>query len=465
VHSEPLVRFTGQRYGTLRIETGGPLNALDKLDEQDHPAALRRTGRLYLDGTDVGPIANAPLGLAVDIGTTTVVVRLVDLEQRTVLVSSAFENPQRRWGADVISRIQVESESPGRPLQYAIVSALRRAIESFPCQPQKIAEVVVAGNTVMRDILFGLDVAPIGRRPYLSVIESTWRAGERPDTTVTARADTLGFSLHPGARIVGLPLIASHVGADAAAALLALDLLEGDGPSALIDFGSNTEILVRSGDRLLAASCPAGPAFEGGGVRCGMPAFDGAVEHVAIDEAEEPHLTVIGDDPPQGICGSGLIDLLSELLRRGLVNDRGRFPAGSGAFQLADDPELALTERDVAALLQAKAANISGALLTFAESGVADTAFEQVYLAGGFISHIDLEAARSIGFLPELPLELYRKVGNAAIEGATLALCSVERRAKLNGFVQTAEHLQLEAHPRFFESFVEGCLLRSAAPG
>ena len=464
VASEPLVRFTGPRTGAMRIETGGQVDALGKLSPADRPAATRVDDRLHFDGLSAGPVAAPLLGLAVDIGTTTVVVRLVDLEQRRSLASRAFENPQRRWAGEVISRVQIESESPGRPLQRAIVGALRESIEGLPCEREAIVEVVVAGNTVMRDILFGLDVAPIGRSPFLSTIEAAWRAGERKHSGLVARADTLGLSLHRDARVVGLPLVACHVGADAAAALLALDFLEGDRPSALIDFGSNTEILVRHGDRLFAASCPAGPAFEGGGVRCGMPAFDGAVERVAIDGSGEVHLGVIGDGPPRGVCGSGLIDVLSELARLGLINARGRLTSGADHFTLSAEHDLLLSERDISVLLQAKAANISGALLTLEESGVAIGELERIYLAGGFISRIDLEAARSIGFLPDLPLELFEKVGNVAIEGATLALCSARLRAELTRTVQTAEHLRLEAHPRFFHTFVDGCSIARGAP-
>jgi len=461
VAREPLVRFTGPRGGELRIETGGTVDAFATLGREDGPAAMRVDGRLHLDDVPLGALGTPPLGLAVDVGTTTVVVRLVDLEERRAVATRAFENPQRRWAGEVISRVQLESESPGRPLQRAILEALREAISGLPCDPSEIVEVVVAGNTAMRDILFGLDVAPLGRSPFLSTAEVAWRAGERPDSGIAVPAVELGLPLHPDARVVGLPLIACHVGADAAAALLALEFLEGAGPAVLIDFGSNTEIVVRNGDRLIAASCPAGPAFEGGGVRCGMPAFDGAIERVSLEPSGEARLTVIGGGAPRGVCGSGLIDVLSELRRLGWIDERGR-RAGDGRapFALAAEQHVVVSERDISVLLQAKAANLCGALLTLAESGLDARELEAVHLAGGFIGRIDLEAARSIGFLPDLPLELYRKVGNLAIEGATMALCSRARRARLAEAVRRVEHLRLETHPSFFDTFVEGCLLR-----
>jgi len=269
--------------------------------------------------------------------------------------------------------------------------------------------------------------------------------------------------LHPNARVVGLPVIACHVGADAGAALMALDFLAGDQPGALIDFGSNTEILVRSGDSLLVASCPAGPAFEGGGVNCGMPAFEGAVEHVAIEHDGTVRLSVIGGGEPRGVCGSGLVDALGELCRLRLVNPLGRFVDGASRFVLSAEHDLVLTERDINLLLQAKAANLSGATLTLEESGMDPGELKRVYLAGGFISRIDLEAAVRIGFLPDLPREVYVKVGNAAIEGATMALCSRERRQRLERVVKEAKHLQLEAHPQFFDRFVDGCHLEACA--
>lgn len=464
VAREPLVRFTGPRGGELRIETGGAVDALAKLGPKDRPAATRVEGRLRLDDVPLGALAAPPLGLAVDVGTTTVVVRLVDLEQRRALATRAFENPQRRWAGEVISRVQLESESPGRPLQRAILGALREAVLGLPCDPREIVEVVVAGNTVMRDILFGLDVTPLGRSPFLSTLEVAWRAGERPDSGIATRAAELALPLHPDARVVGLPLVACHVGADAAAALLALDFLEGAEPAVLIDFGSNTELVVRNGERLLAASCPAGPAFEGGGVRCGMPAFDGAIERVSLEPSGAARLTVIGGGAPRGVCGSGLIDVLSELRRLGWIDERGRrTDEGHAPFALAAEQDVVVSERDISVLLQAKAANLSGAQLVLEASELDPERIGTVHLAGGFIGRIDLEAARAIGFLPDLPLELFRKVGNLAIEGATMALLSRARRTKLAGVVRGIEHLCLEAHPRFFDTFVEGCLLRRGA--
>jgi len=247
------------------------------------------------------------------------------------------------------------------------------------------------------------------------------------------------------------------VGADAAACLLATGIAEGDALAAIVDIGTNTEAFLGNRERLLAASCPAGPAFEGGGVAFGMPALDGAIERMRLLESGEVALGVIGEGAPVGLCGSGLIDLLSELRRTGRMNGQGRFTDDSHAFPLGHG--LSLSESDVNELAQAKGANAAGVRVLADTYGVELQRIERLYLAGGFARHIDADAARRVGLVPDLPAERIVKVGNAALLGASMALLSRSRRNELESLVRRVEHVRLETHPQFFEFFVESCQL------
>lgn len=446
------VRCHTLRRGVLRVETEARgLDAAFALE----PAVTRHGDEVRLDGTAIASGPGPLLGLAIDVGTTTVALRLHDLETGARLATQSFENPQRFGGSEVMARIRYDGEHPGRLLQRTLLGYLGRAIEALPCDPRRIFEVVVAGNPTMRDLFFGLDVSPIGVLPYRSRTEEESRAGRRASTALELPARRLRLPVHPEARVRGLPLIGSHVGADAAAVLLATGIAERDGLAAVLDIGTNTEVIVGHRGRLLAASCPAGPAFEGGGVACGMPALDGAIERVAICADGSFALEVVGGGGPLGICGSGLVDLLSELLRTGRMNAQGRLEHDETAVHLAGD--VFVTEADVNELAQAKGANVAGLRLVLEEFGADLDDVETLFLAGGFARHLDPAAAMRIGLLPTLPAGQVKQVGNAALEGASQALLSVGRRGFLEEVVKRVEHVRLEAQPGFFDAFVDGC--------
>jgi uncharacterized 2Fe-2S/4Fe-4S cluster protein (DUF4445 family) len=225
-----------------------------------------------------------------------------------------------------------------------------------------------------------------------------------------------------------------------------------------MDIGTNTELIVGNKDRILAASCPAGPAFEGGAISCGMPGLDGAIEDVAIDDATgAARVTVIGGGAPEGVCGSGLVDLMSELLRTGRMNEFGRFEDGLDRVTLDAARDIHFLESDVNELAQAKGANVAGLQVVFNTLGVPFEAIDVFYLAGGFGRHLKVDASKRIGLIPNLPNEKIVQVGNAAIEGACLALLSKTKRQELEALVKKVEHCRLETHPQFFDFFVEGC--------
>ncbi|MDE0203464.1 MAG: ASKHA domain-containing protein, partial [Rhodospirillaceae bacterium] len=341
------------------------------------PLVTRRGDNVLYDGEVVDRYRGHMLGLAVDLGTTTVVLDFVDLETGKSVHSAAFENPQAFGGSDVMHRISYDREDKAGELQKAAASAINRAIVDgcarLGTNRQAIYEIVVAANPTMRDILFKLDVQGIGQKPYKSTIEHAFLAGEREHTALSARALRLGLRANRAARVYGLPLIASHVGGDAAAALVALEGGFADADTAmLVDMGTNTEVVLKHRGRMLAASCPAGPAFEGGLVRYGMPACDGAIEAVRLGEDGKAACKTIGGKDPVGVCGSGLIDLLAELRRADVLTAKGVFTADRKQKEMTVVPEHGITfsKEDASNLGQAKAANYCGQYIVMRALGV-----------------------------------------------------------------------------------------------
>jgi uncharacterized 2Fe-2S/4Fe-4S cluster protein (DUF4445 family) len=451
------VRCHTLRRGRMQIEEHA-LAVPDRLPPASRDPAVTRDGDWVLLEEEPLVRAAGPLhGLALDIGTTTVAMRLVNLETGELVARAAFENPQRFGGSNVMARIHYDTHHPGRLLQRTLIAYLNHAIEEFPVDPRSIYEIVVAGNPTMRDLFFGLEVHSLGQKPFRSTTETDFRAGARVSTSVTAVAKELRLPAYPGARVYGLPLIGAHVGADAAASLLAVDLAHEERLVAVMDIGTNTELILGNRHRALAASCPAGPAFEGGGVACGMPALTGAIERVRLDDNGCVAAQVIGGGAPEGLCGSGLVDLLSELRRTGRMNPLGRFAPGNTPFVVDAPGRLLFRESDASELAQAKSANLSGLQILFKRYGVTFEAMQVFYLAGGFARHIDAEAARRIGLIPNIAAGRIVKAGNLAVQGATLALLSRSRRRELEQFVRGVEHVELETDPEFFDHFVLGC--------
>jgi uncharacterized 2Fe-2S/4Fe-4S cluster protein (DUF4445 family) len=285
--------------------------------------------------------------------------------------------------------------------------------------------------------------------------------GKRATTSLTQTGLRSLLPIHPKARVYGVPIISGHVGADAAACMLAVDLAHEERLIAVMDIGTNTELILGNKHRILAASCPAGPAFEGGAIACGMPALDGAIESVVIDDDGSFRLGTIGDVKPEGVCGSGLVDALSELLRTGRMNDMGRFEDETHRITLhhgeTSDQDVFLMETDVNELAQAKGANVAGLHTVVSSYGIDFDDIEVFYLAGGFGRHLNIEASKRIGLVPSLDSSKIVQAGNTAIEGATIALLSKSKRQELEDLVKRVEHCRLETHPDFFNFFVEGC--------
>lgn len=414
-------------------------------------------------------------GVAVDIGTTTVVAYLVDLLTGEQMAASAAHNEQGRRGADVISRIEHCNAHPGgldelRGLVLQTVNrVISQALAQGGCRAEDIYEVVVVGNTTMNHLFLGLDPRHLAQAPYVPV---SARAVELSPTEA-------GIAMHPGGNVLCLPVIAGFVGADTVGVLLATELTERAHPALAVDIGTNGEVALWSGEKLLVASCAAGPAFEGAQIEHGMRAAPGAIEHVALGNGGLQIQTIDGA-PPVGICGSGLFDAMAVLLEVGAVEPSGRFvdgapdapvdPAarerlvGEGnerRFIFAHDQAGApihLSQRDVRELQLAKGAVRAAIDLLLGLAGLGAADLGEVLLAGAFGNYISPASALRMGLLPGVPPERIKGVGNAAGAGALLALISMDERARAVQLAATAEHVELSRRPDFQMAFMETML-------
>ena len=422
---------------------------------------VRRDGDSVRYGGDVIDRYRKHLyGVAIDLGTTTVVAELVDLETGESRYVASFENPQRFGGSDIMHRISYDRGAFRGELHKAIINALnyelREMCRRLEFPRQEIYEIVIAGNSTMRELFFDLDVQTIGERPYKSQIEHEYLAGARQTTSLTEDARRLRLWANPKAKVWGAPLIASHVGADMAADLVAVDMESQRDVVMLVDIGTNTEVVIGHQGRLMAASCPAGPAFEGGGVRYGTAAVDGAIESLRLNNGHIEYET-IGGGEPIGLCGSALIDLLAELRRAGRMSPKGVFSDRSHEMTLVPDRGITFSREDASNLAQAKAANYCGQFIVMRKFGLQPADISKLYLAGGFANFINVQNAIEIGFLASVPEDRIVKVGNAAVQGAKELLLSKSKRQSIEQLVKSIEHVELETTPDFFEVFVEGC--------
>jgi len=450
------IRCHTMRRSQMRIDCGADGSALPHRSSLN-PAVTRSGSQIFLDGREIDSRSGPIHGLAVDLGTTTIVIRLYDLETGRLIADASFENPQRFGGSDIMSRIAYDCSNGGKLLMRTVAGYMSHAIEDFPVDPRSIYEAVIVGNSTMRDLFFRQNVYSIGQSPYQSITEIEMAEGKRSTTSLTDTARRCLLPINPKARVNGGPIISGHVGADAAACMLAVGLAHESRTVAIMDIGTNTELILGNKDRILAASCPAGPAFEGGAIHCGMPGLEGAIESVAIDDEGMFRLGVIGDVPPQGICGSGLVDMLGELLRTGRMNRMGRFEDDQPRIEIDPQHKIDFLESDVNELAQAKGANVAGLQVIFSQYGIDFDDIDVFYLAGGFGRYLRVDAAREIGLIPFISNDKIVQLGNAAIEGASIALLSKSARAELETLVKKVEHCRLETHPRFFDFFVEGC--------
>ena len=316
--------------------------------------------------------------------------------------------------------------------------------------------MVIVGNTTMRDIFFGIDVAGVGQKPYKSLTQIDFEEGKISTTSVSKYANQLGIRINKNAEVISPPLISCHIGSDVTADLISIDLDSIEENFMLLDVGTNTEIILGNKDNLVAASCPAGPAFEGGEVTYAMPGYDGAIEKFSINDGDQKFST-INDSKAQGICGSGLIDLLAALKTNSIINELGVINNGDNYYEIENTNGIKLSRSDMSALAQAKAANYCGQSIAIKRSGLEINEFKHLFLSGGFANYINVDNAKKIGFLIDTPNANISKIGNSALNGAIIYLVNIDERTKIESIVNSIKHVELETDENFFDHFVEGC--------
>jgi len=467
-------------------------DAIDDLELRADPGALRRLPQILraadfrvtavvvddlLIDVEPGDTTEQLHAIAFDLGTTTVVATLLDVTTGTPVAVRSMLNKQQPFGADVISRISATMLDPAaldrlRALAGETLQELALEVcDQGGIELSQVYEVALAGNATMTAIALGVDPAPMGVAPFILATQSY---PEMP-------AADLGLDLHPRAQASVFPALGAYVGGDIVAGLLASGMTRDRRLRLFIDVGTNCEVALGSTEGLLCTAAPAGPAFEAAQIACGMRAAEGAVEVVRIrDDGIE--LGVIGDVEPVGICGSGLVDAVAELVRVGLIDPSGRFVAEDDAASIAPhiasrlttrddgsrlfvlhwadgegDPEGAvyLSQRDVRELQFAKAAIATGWRLLVEELGIAESDIEQVLLAGSFGSYLSPASAVRIGLVPKLALPRIVSAGNVAGEGAKMALLSLQERHAAEAMLEQVRYIELSDRPDFNDRFVE----------
>jgi uncharacterized 2Fe-2S/4Fe-4S cluster protein (DUF4445 family) len=469
---EALVAATG---GTVEDVPTALLKGLPAtLRDRDGLVTVTTFGRHVL-AVEPDDTALHKFGLAIDIGTTSVVTTLMELESGEQLAAVSSLNPQAVFGGDLMSRIAFAQFDAGnlRKLQTRIIGLLNQHIEQITRESGVLAKwiykVVVVGNTCMHHLLLGIDPSYVGLAPYAPVL--------RQPLVLPARE--LFLKLPPEARVCLLPLVAGFVGADAVAVALATRLDESPALRIAVDIGTNGEVLLGSRERLWACSAPAGPALEGAQIRHGMRAAIGAIDRVEV-AGGDLRLHTIGDAPAQGICGSGLVDAVAALLDLGVldwtglidVDARDRLPAPirprvlmrgeerlvvlARAGEHGAEREITLTQDDVRQVQLCKGAIASGVAMLQHVAAVPTEHIDELMLAGGFGNYLSVRSALRIGLIPPgLPESRIRYVGNAAALGAQLALVSEAERAHAEAIARRIEHVSLAAHPDFETIFVD----------
>ena len=415
------------------------------------------------------------LGVAFDVGSTTIAGHLLDLTSGEVLATHGQMNPQIRFGEDVMSRVSyaMMNEGGADELTTTVRTALDDSIGSLVAEADversDILELVLVGNPIMHHLFLGLDPIPLGAAPFELATDQSLRID----------ASELGVRIHPRGRAYVLPCIAGHVGADAAAAMLSEAPHQSEAIQLLVDVGTNAEIVLGNSTKILAASSPTGPAFEGAQISGGQRAAPGAIERVRVDaKTLEPRIRIIGgahwsdedgfyaeieDTPVTGICGSGIIEVIAELYLTGVIDEDGvlkgdvnsdRVIADGRTFSyvLWADPQILVTQADIRAVQLAKAALYAGARLLMDHYGT-DTV-DQIRLAGAFGSHIDTKYAMVLGMIPDCDLQSVSAAGNAAGSGAIMALLSKTARSDVERLVENVEKIETATEPRFQEHFV-----------
>ncbi|MBN1584318.1 MAG: DUF4445 domain-containing protein [Anaerolineae bacterium] len=451
--------------------------AIDIAALRDLSTLVRETGwqasAVLRDGGEVVALlapSRHPLGLAFDLGTTKIAAYLVDLESGQTLASQGAMNPQIAYGEDLIARIAHAKRGPAQAAQLqSLVAAAFNQMTAAMCagadaSPIEIVEAVVVGNTAMHHLFLQLPAGQLAHTPYVATVAAA----------LDVKARDVGLDIAPGAYVHLLPNIAGFVGADHVAMLLATGVAQAEDVVLALDIGTNTEVCLVNRGVMTSISCASGPAFEGAHIKHGMRAAPGAIERVRLADDRIEYQTIGGIDPV-GLCGSGILDGLAELYRIGVLDTRGRMGdhprvrANSdddsrefvlvGEAERAGQPAITITQNDVRELQLAKGAMRAGVQILLRAQGLTETDIDRLIIAGAFGTYIDVSSAIAIGMLPDLPLERFSQVGNAAGMGAKLALLSRSQRAAAQEIARRTGYIELATEPHFMRTFAHAMYL------
>jgi uncharacterized 2Fe-2S/4Fe-4S cluster protein (DUF4445 family) len=427
-------------------------------------AVIRKEKELI--GVEGSDSSLSTLGFAVDVGTSKIVVTLVDLKTGRNLASGFVENPQMIFGEDVISRISyaMDNSSGLKELQSAFVDgteeAMDIALKEAGASREEVYELVIVGNTAMHHLFLGINPKWLALAPYVPTVKRS----------LEMKAQDLGLKMRESVRVHIPPIIAGFVGSDAVADLLTLKLHESDQTSLALDIGTNTEVFLAREKRVLTCSCASGPAFEGVHITDGMKAVSGAIERFKINDNGEVSYITIDGEKPRGICGSGVIDLVANLLTQNLVERSGRFMGpekskrirrSNGVLEfLIEEKEntetgqdIVFTQSDLRAIQLAKAAIQTGWKILLEESDVKSSDLDAIWLAGAFGNFLDSKNAKETGLVPDVDEKKIYFAGNTALSGAKIALVSLKERERMDVIASETKYMELGAHQRFNEIF------------
>ena len=411
------------------------------------------------------------LGLAIDVGTTSIVLYLVDMTDGSVIAATSGHNKQAACGDDIINRIVCAEKEGVKKLSRmslaTINGLINEALDSTGANHNQIKNVVISGNTTMVHLLMQIEPRYIRREPYIPTVS------EFP----ILKAGDIGLRVNPIAAVFVMPGPASYVGGDIVSGVLYSGFHRESPLTLFIDVGTNGEIVLGNKDWLMAASCSAGPAFEGGGVRWGMRAEEGAIEKISIDpKTLEPTFSTVGNVLPRGICGSGMIDLINEMLMAGIIDQRGKFrldasharmKAGeNGAAYIvvfsdntAMDEDIVFTEPDIDNIIRSKGAVYAGFTVLLKQAGLDFSMVDRVWIAGGFGQYLNIEKAISIGLLPDIERSKFKYFGNSSIAGAYMALLSEEFRKEANQISKNITYIDFSSNSQFMDEFTSALFL------
>lgn len=418
-----------------------------------------------------GHNAQKNLGVAIDLGTTTIMVYLVDMDDGTVLAANGEHNKQSACGDDVINRMVCAEkrgvEKLSKMALNTINGLINELLDSVGQEADKVGNVVVSGNTTMTHLFLGLEPRYIRRKPFIPTVS---------DFPVLKASET-GLKVDPAAAVFVMPGPASYVGGDIVAGVLYTGLHQAEDMVLFVDVGTNGEIVLGNKDFLVTASCSAGPAFEGGGIKWGMRAEEGSIENVSVEPVNaEPELSVIGNTRPRGICGTGMIGLLSEMMQKGIIDQRGKYLLSGNHPRIRDlgdekgyilefayntdmEEDIVFLESDISTLLYSKGAVFAGFRVLLDQVGLTFDDLNRILIAGGFGEYLNVEQAVNIGLLPDIDRDKFQFIGNSAIAGSYICLLSEEHRQQARTISNSMTYIDFSDSNSFMDEFTSALFL------